>query len=116
MAHSGHGFHSKDVASRGPEEVEHRSVVRGRRIRHVDDYLRTLERPLEALARVCVDTGLGRRRDRVVPRLAQLRDSFDPMSPVPPITTMFIVVPFPRSSSPHVLTLARARCLPAIRR
>src|SRR5262245_59039818 len=78
------------ILSRGLEEIHGRLVLEGRRVRQIDDDLRTFERFGKALAGDCVDTGIGRRSKRLMPHWVSLLTTFEPMSPVPPITTIFI--------------------------
>jgi hypothetical protein len=59
---------------RGLEEVHHRRVVPRGRVRHVDDDLSALERLLQSVTGERVDPGVGRRRKRVLARLAELPD------------------------------------------
>ena len=100
VPHAGGRFRGQDVPRRGLEEVQHRRVVPDGRVRHVDDDLGTLERVGQPLARERVDAGVRRRRERLVAVLrAVFSTSFEPMRPVPPMTTIFIIVSF-RSCDP----------------
>src|SRR5262249_24130933 len=60
------------ILSRGLEEIHGRLVLEGRRVRQIDDDLRTFERFGKALACDCVDAGIGRCCESLMPKLRQL--------------------------------------------
>jgi hypothetical protein len=60
------------IFSRGLEEIHGRLVLEGRRVRHIDDDLRTFERFGKTFASDCVDAGIGRRCKSLMPELRQL--------------------------------------------
>ena len=94
VTHAGGLLRGQQVAPGGLEEVEHRGVVEGRRVGHVHHDVGAGEHLGQTLAGEGVDAGAGRRRDGLVTRAASRCTSFEPISPVPPMTTIFMVVPF----------------------
>ena len=72
--HSGGEFGVQEVPGRGLEEIEHRVVVRNRRVRDVDDDLRAIKRVGQTLSGQRIDAGVRRRSHGVVTSVAELLD------------------------------------------
>src|SRR6185437_419160 len=68
---AGCGLRREKVAARGLEELQHRLVLKRRRVGEVDYHLRAGHGLLEPLAGDGVDAALGRRGDDLVAALAQ---------------------------------------------
>src|SRR5262249_3611353 len=74
MADAGLRLGGEQVAGRGLEEAHHRVVLPRGGVGDVDDHGGAGERRVEAFAGERVDAGVGGRRDRLVPVLAELGD------------------------------------------
>ncbi len=88
--HACRSFVGEEITGRCLEEIQHRRFFPRGRVRYVNDRRCTVERFRESFAGESVNAGVGRCGDRFVPVLAKLVTSFDPMSPVPPMTTIFM--------------------------
>ena len=80
----------EQVAGGGREELHHRLVLERGRVRDVDDHLGPVDHLREALAGERVDAGGRRRGYGFVVLLAEAATTFEPIRPVPPITTNFM--------------------------
>src|SRR6476660_9200834 len=60
------------IFSRGLEEIHGRPVLEGRRVRQIDDDLRTFEHFGKTFASDYIDAGIGRRCNSLMPELRQL--------------------------------------------
>jgi hypothetical protein len=73
------------------EEFQHRLVFKRGRIGEVDHHLRAGHGLFDALAGDRVDAAIGRGGDDLVGALGRMATVFDPIRPVPPMTTIFMV-------------------------
>ena len=92
MPDAGRGLRVEDVAGRGLEELQHGLVLERRRVRHVDDDRGAGERVGESFAGEGVDAGLGDAGTASWPCACEFSTTFEPMSPVPPMTTIFMTM------------------------
>ena len=89
---AGRGLGVQQVARGGLEELEHRGVLERGRVRDVDDRRGAGQRLGQALAGDRVDARGRRGGHRLVAVLAQAGDDLRADSPVPPMTTIFMMV------------------------
>ena len=71
VLHSGSCFRGENVAGRCLEELQHRLVLPRRRVRHIDDDVRSCQRFAQPLASDGVDARRGGGRHGLVAPLAQ---------------------------------------------
>ena len=77
------------------KNFQHRRVFEGGRVRHVSDHRGAFQGGGESLAGQRVTPEAGDAASVSGPRSRSLVTSFDPMSPVPPMTTIFMMSPRP---------------------
>ena len=94
MSHPRFGFGSEEVASRRLEERKDRRVLERRRVRYIDDDGGAFQSARQALPGDRVSSPvLGAAANASWPRSRSLATSLEPMSPVPPMMTIFMVRP-----------------------
>ena len=91
VRHPGRLRCGEHVAGGGGEEVPGGPILEGRGVGDVDDDLRAGQRLCQTLTGEGVDTRVRRGCDRLVTVGVSLATTFEPMSPVPPMTTTFMM-------------------------
>lgn len=81
----------EEVAGRGLEELEHGGVLERRRVGHVDDHVGALERVSQTSPVSVFTPELGEAARASWPWSRSSVTSFEPMRPLPPMTTSFMM-------------------------